>query len=509
VKSISHHIDAQEFTEERNMQSGIFNTLHRRRVTIMTGLLAAICVMALAETAHAIPAFSRKYRTSCITCHTVYPKLNDTGEAFRRNGYQFPTGDDILVKEEPIPFGREMDKDSWPDSLWPSDLPAVPPVFARVQLRNIINTDPAEDGLKWDMQLPHELGVGGAGTFGKDVSAWWQFAIEPEEEEVSVERVFVQFSNLFAWSDEDDEDGMRTGNRFLTLPKHALNLRIGKLEPQVLAHVFSQHARVGISRPLPNRQRIGENLFRIEPTQSAVELHGIIKQEWSYAVGYANGGAVSGGPVEDNNSKDVYFRIAHKWFGFPMDGVMGQSEPYEFRGQSPDGEYEEFEDYEYAPGGLDFWRSVAFETGVFGWWGKSQIPLFMADTRGDAFRRIGADFRLQWHDLDVYGLGYLGQENFAGLNDGVDLGREEFYSYLIQSDYMVKPWWLGFVRYEQTIFREGARAGQEQARVVPGMVFLIRQNMKLQTEWVLDTTGKDTGGPQATDQLLVQLDFAY
>jgi len=40
-------------------------------------------------------------------------------------------------------------------------------------------------------------------------------------------------------------------------------------------------------------------------------------------------------------------------------------------------------------------------------------------------------------------------------------------------------------------------------------VFLIRQNMKLQMEWALDTTGKDTGGPQATDQFLIQLDYVY
>lgn len=485
--------------------------LLRRKAPVLTLLLASACVLAISEKAHAIPTFSRKYQTSCITCHTIWPKLNDTGEAFRRNGYQFPTGDDLLVKEDPIPFGREMDKDSFPDSIWPSDMPALPPFFMRAQLRNIVNTDPNDEGIKWDAQAPHELAIGGAGTFGEDISVWWGITFEPEEDEVGVERLFVQFSNLFAWDDEDDEDGMRQGNRFLNLPKYAMNLRLGRIEPQVLAHVFSQHARVTITPPMPNRQQIGDNPFRFEPTQAAAaELHGVVQQDWSYAVGLSNGGSVSGGGEEDNNNKDVYFRVAHKWFGFPMDGVVGESEPVgEIRGQSPDGEYEVFEDYEYAPGGLDFWRSVAFETGVFGWWGKSQIPFGMADPRGDAFRRVGGDFRLQWHDLDVYGLGYWGQENFAGLNGGMDLGGEDFFSYLVQTDYTFKPWCLGFVRYEQTIFNEGARAGQEQARIIPGLVFLIRQNMKLQTELVLDTTGKDTGGPQATDQFLMQLDFAF
>ena len=38
----------------------------------------------------AIPAFARKYKTSCMTCHVAYPKLNAFGEAYRLNGYQIP-----------------------------------------------------------------------------------------------------------------------------------------------------------------------------------------------------------------------------------------------------------------------------------------------------------------------------------------------------------------------------------------------------------------------------------
>ncbi|MFQ5733673.1 MAG: hypothetical protein ACE5KM_17180 [Planctomycetaceae bacterium] len=470
-------------------------------------LTAWLVLLAFAEQAHAIPTFSRKYRTSCITCHTIFPQLNDTGEAFRRNGYEFPSGEETLVKDEPIPFGRDAYKDMWPDSIWPSDMPTLPPVFIRAQLRSLFNTDPAPDGIKWDQDFPHEVVLGGAGTFGPNISAWWEIEWEPSEDAVSVERAFVQFSNLFAWDDEDDEDGMRMGSRWLTLPKHALNIRAGKMQPQVLPHITSQHSRISITQALPIRQRIGRNRFRFEPVQSAaVEVHGILQQRWAYVVGYANGGVVSSGHLEDNNNKDVYFRVARKWFGFPLDGVVGEVEPINgratVRGQSPD------EDYETAPAGLDHWRAIGLETGVFGWWGLSEIP-FGGVTRRDWFRRIGIDARLQWFDWNVYGLIYTGHDNFAGLVGGTDLGGEDHLSYLVQAEYMVKPWWLTFVRYEQTDFNETARTPQEQARVIPGMVFLIRQNMKFQAEFVIDTTGKDTGGPQATDRFLLQLDYTY
>ncbi|MCH7988936.1 MAG: hypothetical protein IID46_07265, partial [Planctomycetes bacterium] len=101
---------------------------------IISGLLVgSLFVLLTAESAQAIPTFSRKYRTSCITCHTVFPKLNDTGEAFRRNGYQFPSGEDILVKDEPVPFGADAYKDMFPNSIWPSDMSTLPPVFVRAQ----------------------------------------------------------------------------------------------------------------------------------------------------------------------------------------------------------------------------------------------------------------------------------------------------------------------------------------------------------------------------------------
>lgn len=59
--------------------------------------------------AQAIPAFARKYDTSCNTCHVSgFPKLNDFGNRFRDNGYQMDTDDDL-------PTGLHMGY--WPVSL--------------------------------------------------------------------------------------------------------------------------------------------------------------------------------------------------------------------------------------------------------------------------------------------------------------------------------------------------------------------------------------------------------
>ena len=110
------------------------------------GITACLFTLTFIDRAQAIPTFARKYATSCITCHTVYPKLNDTGEAFRRNGFQFPTDEDVLVKEEPVKLGTDSYKAMFPNSIWPSTLPSIPPISIFAQEQNIVNLRPQGAG---------------------------------------------------------------------------------------------------------------------------------------------------------------------------------------------------------------------------------------------------------------------------------------------------------------------------------------------------------------------------
>ena len=46
-------------------------------------LLGIVIFLFLPQVSNAIPAFARQYRTSCATCHSDFPKLNDFGKAFK------------------------------------------------------------------------------------------------------------------------------------------------------------------------------------------------------------------------------------------------------------------------------------------------------------------------------------------------------------------------------------------------------------------------------------------
>ena len=71
------------------------NRLCGRKLTLL-----ATALLLLPPLGFAGPQFSRQYNTSCSTCHTVYPQLNDLGKAFRDAGFQFP-GNDMAFLEIP------------------------------------------------------------------------------------------------------------------------------------------------------------------------------------------------------------------------------------------------------------------------------------------------------------------------------------------------------------------------------------------------------------------------
>jgi hypothetical protein len=330
----------------------------------------------------------------------------------------------------------------------------------------------------------------------------------------------VQFSNLFAWDEEEDDDGCHKAGPCCVLPPHFLNLRVGKIDPAVIPHVISEESFAQFP-PMPtNTFTLGQTGFILFAEQPAIEINGIYKQYWSYAVGIANGGSAVTLPVDDNTFKDVYFNVTHRWFGFPLDGVLGSAPPGSTPPSSEGGS--DGCESETGPPGLDFWRAWDFDTGVYGWFGKSNVPLpppsvYDPNDRStfanDYFQRVGINARFTWFDLDIYGTAFWGHDPFPGFDQtNMAVGPTDHFGYMVEADYMCKPWICTFVRYEQVKIFNGLLKDEEQARVVPGVVFAIRQNLHLSTEVYIDTRGVDVPNPsipESTCQWITTLWFAF
>ncbi len=525
---------------------------------ILGGLTAWLSILCFADRAQAIPVFARKYATSCITCHAGFPKLNGVGEAFRRNGYQFPQDDDLLVKDEPILMGNEAYKDMWPNAIWPSDIPHLPPVSLRARLgyKQFLNTPPGGHGEaappSTDFQFPMDYSLLSAGTLGENIS-WYAGMVlagkgghgggghggGDEGLEPELERMFVQFSNLFAWSRYDDDDGMREGNRWISLPQHALNLRVGQFEPGVIAPWASIHRQWGITGRLPNVVSLSDagfdgeiqntNMFSFEPAQRGFELHGTLRQYNSYAVGLVNGNG-SMGAWDNNTDVDFYFRVARKWFGFPLDGVLGEAQSDE------NGEGEDEDVGGGLDPGMDFWREIQFETGFFGYTGRNSVMvdqefeyevtdedavdhhLELVERVGmlsDKFERIGVDGRFQFQDLDIFGVAYWGRNGAPGAeleNGNIEVFRDiDLFTWFLEANYHVKPWLTPYVRYEQLHFDSHHFQDHKGIdRAVLGAVFTVRANMRIVTEFLIDAKGPNDEGEYTThDTFTAMLDFAF
>src|ERR1700690_1001944 len=98
------------------------------RSVLLGSLLIVGVVLGATSTAEAIPAFARRYGTSCQTCHVAFPKLTPFGEAFRRNGFKFPGRDEEFVKQDQIPLGQDAYREVFPNAVWPGTLSASAPL---------------------------------------------------------------------------------------------------------------------------------------------------------------------------------------------------------------------------------------------------------------------------------------------------------------------------------------------------------------------------------------------
>jgi len=91
-----------------------------RRVPTALSLAAVLFALLAPAGAGAIPAFARRYRFSCTTCHAPFPKLKPYGEEFAARGFalepgqeparaQVDLGDDLLQLPREFPIAVRFD----------------------------------------------------------------------------------------------------------------------------------------------------------------------------------------------------------------------------------------------------------------------------------------------------------------------------------------------------------------------------------------------------------------
>lgn len=422
-------------------------------------VLAWILTAGIWRSAEGVPAFARKYETSCMTCHVAHPKLNAFGEAFRLNGFQIPESEEELSKDPGVALGSDGWKRVWPDGVWPGRIPETPPLAARGETGFEYERDAEVDRQFERPSVTLYL----AGTMEEDISFYTGIHLFEEGEFGSLGRAYVQFSSLLAnwW-----------------LPPYLLNIRIGQFIPEAVP--FANHRGLTLTPYATNVFTPGSELaaghvhgggekFIFESNQVGVEVKGVVRSRWRYSVGLVNG---SGGEAENNNAKDGYFRLAYKHGGMGFDGSGGA----------------------VSMSNATSLVDNALTVGGFGYLGA--LDNQEAGPKDLKVRRLGGDISLTYGDLNLFGVYALGRDERA--HEGA-VEEVDFTSWFVETDYGIYPWLIGVVRYESSKPDEGERL----SRIVPHLTLLPRANMKILLETTVDP---DDAG---FDLLMTRLDFAF
>jgi hypothetical protein len=134
----------------------------------------------IAENLAGMPAFARKYRLSCKTCHDPFPRLKPYGDEFAANGfvlkdkdaprYFTDTGDDRLSLIKDFPFALRMD--------------------------GFISYNNTKSEIS-DFSAPYNIKLLSGGSLAKNISYYFYFFFSERGKIVGLEDAFLMFTDLF------------------------------------------------------------------------------------------------------------------------------------------------------------------------------------------------------------------------------------------------------------------------------------------------------------------------
>ncbi|HEX4826282.1 MAG TPA: hypothetical protein VFV19_18425 [Candidatus Polarisedimenticolaceae bacterium] len=426
--------------------------------------------------ASAIPAFARKYQTSCQTCHVVFPKLNPFGEAFRLNGYRMPAETEEEIKETPVSLGSEAYKKTWPSMVYPSTIPGHVPLAINIKMADVYasQTDGTNRTItRNDFQFPQEVNLFAAGTFGDTFGYLAELTFE-NGAGVSIERAQLTANSLFGAG-------------------HAVNFKVGMFAPDLEDgfHEMWLMTNNGIDS-LFTYNPIGPNGgtgtaeegggISLPENVKAIEFYGVAKHRLFYTLGVTDGlGQVSTDPGSNpqstgndvHSAKDWYARVDYKFGGMGLDGdTTGKTLPPEN------------------------WRESSVRVGLLGYYGTGNDVVFHEfddlgnptfDVIDRRYVRAGLYASWLWRDLNVFGVYLHGKDDLTTTDlttAAVTQPNPTYDAWFVQADYVIRPPFQVSLRYEDVAPGDPSAASIRVGNA--NFTYLIVANMKLMLEYQRD-----------------------
>jgi hypothetical protein len=422
----------------------------RTRLLVGTVVIAVPLVSLLISVAGAVPIFTRKYQTSCSTCHYAYPQLNAFGKAFQNNGWRYPGGDANFRKEDPASLGSEAYKQVWPNAIWPSDIPGAAP-FAVHALGSLeLPFNQPDSVAKSNMTFPEHVQVFYAGTLGETFSFFGEVELE-----------------------KNDAGGIDVGCPFRLQWNRApgLHFVVGSLHFDPSPGDFSL---------IPSDINVGVLSSR-NGWSAAGEMPGLGiwgagngpggKGGWKYTTGMVQGQGLS----QFGQDKDFYARATYKFGGL---GEIGGTE-----GQ--------------ASASSAFYRDNSATVGGY---------VYSGTVSGDTYAQR-EDLTVWAGTADIWYERAILNATVMSMDSRIDgLPDRKSTAWYAQGQYVIYPWLIGLARYESTTL--GSEDESKAATtLIPAVVSMVRANVKVTLEYRRPISDYDTR-KMDEEHLLLRLSFA-
>lgn len=397
------------------------------------------------DRADAIPAFSRQHKTECSTCHTIYPELNEYGEAFLKNAYVYSGRTQAGPEAETAGGGEKAgngtgareERGKVSEGIWLSGIPETIPISFAASLNLAYDEQPA-NGDKLDLST-RALVLNAGGAFRDKAGFFVTYTAYSEGN-------FVPSS-----SNTPLNNTPNIGELFFVW-RHALdtpvNFRVGRFEPKL--SLWKSKNNVTVSTFAPLVYRVGDSLYTVSAPEDGLEANAVIGSRLFVAGGVVN--------RKGQNTKEGYGHLSYKFGGADF---LGHEPAIDLDSES-------------------IWDYFSATVGAYGYHGRNAL-----NNIGNYYYRTGVDLDLLYKRLRVRLAGVGGWDG----NPNYLTTKAPLRSLVLASEaeYLFGSKVIGAFRYEYQ--DDGAGITR---RYIPTVAYAPLQNTKLTLEYRFEDAPLDT-----------------
>ena len=423
-------------------------------------LLVLIIQTITADPVHAIPAFSREYNAECTTCHTLFPELNEYGDAFLKNGFVWTKhrkdagkpdnegevkgeGDPELLKklkeialvgnpkvaDEPTPAGSKKS-----EPLWLSGLPQTLPISLAATLNASYNDDLEYDKLDLSTRAVSLLA---GGVLRDKIAFYLKYNLYAEGEyDPAVSNTPLNLGSPY--SNDLEQFYLVWRNSFGT----PVNIKAGRFRPQL--SLWQKSNKAGISDFATTSYRVGSSNFTTDATNDAIEANAVLFNRL-----YVAGGIVD---RDGQDTNEGYGHISVK---------IGGSD---FRAREPDLDLDVESIFDY----------MYLTIGGYGYFGRNALD--SASSERNDFFRGGVDMDFVMMNARLKLAWAHGEDKSPYIGSDQEVTTDVFAA---QGEYLFTTDLMGMFRYEY----QEIDNGDSVQRYIPAVAYAPLQNAKFTLEY--------------------------